>query len=124
MRASRLIPLSDRPPLWREARFGLEAAALLRDPIFRGDGITDGRGRPVLLIPGFLAGDGSLSMMAGWLKRTGYRPRRAGSEGGDRRPEPRWHPRQGACPPPAGPHRRRRGARLAADRPARGASAR
>ncbi len=78
MRASGLIPLGDRPPLWREARVGLEAAALLRDPIFRGDGMTDGRGRPVLLIPGFLAGDGSLSMMAGWLKRAGYRPSRAG----------------------------------------------
>src|SRR5215210_1121458 len=78
MRASRLIPLGDRPPLWREARFGLEAAALLRDPIFRGDGVSDGRGRPVLLIPGFLAGDASLSMMAAWLKRAGYRPRRAG----------------------------------------------
>ncbi len=78
MRASSLIPLGNRPPLWREARVGLEAAALLRDPIFRGDGMTDGRGRPVLLIPGFLAGDGSLSMMAGWLKRTGYRPSRAG----------------------------------------------
>src|SRR5918994_592 len=74
MRASGLIWLGDRPPLWREARLGLEAAALLRDPIFRGDGMADGRGRPVLLIPGFLAGDGSLSMMAGWLKRAGYRP--------------------------------------------------
>ena len=50
----------------------------MRDPIFRGDGVADGRGRPVLLIPGFLAGDGSLSMMAGWLKRSGYRPSRAG----------------------------------------------
>lgn len=69
---------SKRPRLWREARIGLEAAALLRDPIFRGDGVIDGRGRPVLLIPGFLAGDGSLAMMAGWLKRTGYRPSRAG----------------------------------------------
>ena len=78
MRAPSLILLGDRPPLWREARVGLEAAALLRDPIFRGDGMTDGRGRPVLLIPGFLAGDGSLSMMAGWLKRAGYRPSRAG----------------------------------------------
>jgi triacylglycerol lipase len=66
------------PPLWREARFGLETAALLRDPILRGEGIPDGRGRPVLLIPGFLAGDGSLGMMAGWLKRAGYRPSRAG----------------------------------------------
>ena len=78
MRAPALSTLGARPPLWREARIGLEAAALLRDPIYRGDGMTDGRGRPVLLIPGFLAGDGSLTPMARWLKRTGYRPSRAG----------------------------------------------
>jgi triacylglycerol lipase len=78
MRGPALSSLGARPPLWREARIGLEAAALFRDPIFRGDGMADGRGRPVLLIPGFLAGDGSLSMMAGWLKRAGYRPSRAG----------------------------------------------
>lgn len=78
MRGPDLSSLGTRPPLWREARIGLEAAALVRDPIFRGDGVADGRGRPVLLIPGFLAGDGSLSMMSGWLKRTGYRPSRAG----------------------------------------------
>jgi pimeloyl-ACP methyl ester carboxylesterase len=78
MRGPGLSSLGMRPPLWREARIGLEAAALVRDPIFRGDGVADGRGRPVLLVPGFLAGDGSLSMMAGWLKRSGYRPSRAG----------------------------------------------
>jgi triacylglycerol lipase len=78
MRAPSLSSLGATPPLWREARIGLEAAALVRDPVFRGYGMADGRGRPVLLIPGFLAGDGSLSMMAGWLKRTGYRPSRAG----------------------------------------------
>jgi pimeloyl-ACP methyl ester carboxylesterase len=78
MRGPSLSSVGTRPPLWREARIGLEAAALVRDPIFRGEGMADGRGRPVLLIPGFLAGDGSLSMMAGWLKRTGYRPSRAG----------------------------------------------
>ena len=78
MRAPLLSSLGVRPPLWREARIGLEAAALVRDPIFRGEGVADGRGRPVLLIPGFLAGDGSLSMMAGWLKRVGYRPSGAG----------------------------------------------
>lgn len=78
MRASALSPFGARPPLWREALLGLDAAALVRDPIFRGDGIVDGRGRPVLLIPGFLAGDGSLSLMARWLKRAGYRPSRAG----------------------------------------------
>jgi triacylglycerol lipase len=69
---------SSRPPLWREARFGLEAASLVRDPIFRGEGMRHGRGQAVLLIPGFLAGDGSLGLMAGWLKRAGYRPVRAG----------------------------------------------
>ena len=32
----------------------------------------------MLLIPGFLAGDGSLALMANWLRRAGYRPSRAG----------------------------------------------
>jgi triacylglycerol lipase len=66
------------PPLWREARLGLDAAALLRDPLLRGEGLRDGRGRPVLLIPGFLAGDASLGPMAGWLRRAGYRVTRGG----------------------------------------------
>src|SRR5688500_18604332 len=78
MRAQAFSPLGVRPPLWREARIGLEAATLFRDPIFRGDGMVDGRGRPVMLVPGFLAGDGSLGLMAGWLKRAGYRPSKAG----------------------------------------------
>ena len=78
MRGPSLISSDARPPLWREARIGLEAAALLRDPIYRGDGMADGRGRPVLLVPGFLAGDRSLTPMAHWLKRAGYRPSRAG----------------------------------------------
>jgi pimeloyl-ACP methyl ester carboxylesterase len=69
---------SVRPPLWREARVGLEAAALLRDPIFRGHGVAPGRGHPVLLIPGFLAGDGSLALMSQWLGRCGYRASSAG----------------------------------------------
>lgn len=66
------------PPLWRESRMGLELAALLRDPVFRGEGVSDGGGRPVLLIPGFLAGDDSLRIMSRWLKGTGHRPSRAG----------------------------------------------
>jgi triacylglycerol lipase len=78
MRGRALTVGSARPPLWREVRLGLEAAALLRDPVFRGDGVRDGRGRPVLLIPGFLAGDGSLAVMSGWLGRCGYRPKGAG----------------------------------------------
>lgn len=66
------------PPLWRESRVPLEAAALLRDPIYRGDGVRAGGGRPVLLIPGFLAGDDSLGLMTRWLRRTGHQTRSAG----------------------------------------------
>ena len=66
------------PPVWREARTGLELAALLRDPVFREADPSAGGGRPVLLVPGFLAGDGSLGVMTGWLRRNGYRTRSAG----------------------------------------------
>jgi pimeloyl-ACP methyl ester carboxylesterase len=66
------------PPMWRETRFGLEAAQLLRSPVWRGVGVEPGDGRPVLLIPGFMAGDGSLSTMAKWLRQNGYRTWRAG----------------------------------------------
>ena len=69
---------SPPPPIWREARLGLELAALVRDPVFRGQGVTDGRGQPVMLLPGLLAGDDSLRLMARWLKGTGHHPSRAG----------------------------------------------
>ena len=73
MRAPALV----RIPIWREARVGLEHAALRRSPVWQGKGVPKGHGEPVLLIPGFLAGDPSLRMMAGWLKNLGYRPCRA-----------------------------------------------
>ena len=65
-------------PIWGEARVGLEHAALRFHPVFRGDGVARGDGAPVLLVPGFLAGDVSLGVMAAWLKRIGYQPCRAG----------------------------------------------
>jgi len=49
-------------------------SALLCDPIFYGAGVPKGDGRPVLLIPGFFAGDWSLSVLSRWLSRVGYRP--------------------------------------------------
>jgi pimeloyl-ACP methyl ester carboxylesterase len=67
-----------QPPIWREGRLGLEVAALLRDPVFHGDGVPDAAGQPVLLIPGFLAGDDSLGLMTRWLRRTGHHTRKAG----------------------------------------------
>jgi pimeloyl-ACP methyl ester carboxylesterase len=51
-----------------------ELAALLRDPVFRGRGVRHGDGRSVLLVPGFLSGDWSLTVMQGWLERIGYKP--------------------------------------------------
>lgn len=62
----------------RESRWALEAARLMADPVWRGRGVPHGDGSPVLLLPGFLAGDSSLSVMAAWLRRIGYAPRRAG----------------------------------------------
>jgi pimeloyl-ACP methyl ester carboxylesterase len=50
-----------------------EAAALLRSPVWRGHGVPDGGGTPVLLVPGFLAGDPSLSLLESWLRARGYR---------------------------------------------------
>jgi triacylglycerol lipase len=72
------LPVPSLPPLWREGRFALELAALRRSPIIRGAGVTPGDDRPVMLIPGFLAGDGSLGTMTHWLRANGYRTRRAG----------------------------------------------
>ena len=67
-----------QPPIWRETRLGLEVASLLRDPIFRGRGVQDAGGQPVLLVPGFLAGDDSLGLMTKWLRRTGHHTSKAG----------------------------------------------
>jgi triacylglycerol lipase len=61
-----------------ELRWQLEAGRLLADPVFRGRGIPRGDGRPVLLLPGLLAGDYTLAPLAGWLRRIGYRPATAG----------------------------------------------
>src|SRR3954454_6964075 len=66
------------PPIWRESRFGLEAAALFRSRVFKGVDVEDGGGQPVMLIPGFLAGDDSLGLMTQWLRRTGHWTKSAG----------------------------------------------
>lgn len=61
-----------------ELRWQLELARLLVDPVFRGEGIPRGNGSPVVAIPGFLAGDSSLSVMRTWLGRLGYDAHPAG----------------------------------------------
>jgi triacylglycerol lipase len=66
------------PPLWREGRIGLEWAALRRSAVFRGAGVPPGDGRGVLLIPGFMAGDGSLATLTHWLRAAGWHTKSAG----------------------------------------------
>jgi pimeloyl-ACP methyl ester carboxylesterase len=64
-------------PARGELRYGLELARLLLDRRFLG--VTRARDPlPVLLIPGFLAGDASLTLLAGWLRRRGHRVRPSG----------------------------------------------
>lgn len=55
-----------------EMRWQAELARLLVDPVYRGVGVQRGDGAPIVLVPGFLAGDGTLSVMRGWLRRMGY----------------------------------------------------
>ncbi len=57
-----------------ELRWQAELARLLVDPILYGQGVPRGDGTPVVLIPGFLAGDLTLTVMHAWLAGIGYRP--------------------------------------------------
>lgn len=57
-----------------ETRWQLELGRLLLDPVFRGAGVPRGDGRPVILLPGFLAGDQTLAVLGIWLYRLGYAP--------------------------------------------------
>ena len=71
----RLTPL---PPMWLEGRLASEYVNLIRDPVYYGRGFPRGDGRPVLLIPGFLAGDQTLLTMEAWLRRMDYQPALSG----------------------------------------------
>ena len=62
-------------PLWGELRYGGELARLLAEnalasfPLRRR---SRHRSAPVMLIPGFMAGDSSLTVMRAWLRRHGH----------------------------------------------------
>ena len=71
--------MSTPPERWwgrplAESRWALELARLSVDPVLLGRGVARGDGRPVVLLPGFLAGDPSLLVLASWLRRIGHRP--------------------------------------------------
>ncbi len=58
-------------PLWGELRYSAELASLLADPLLRSPRRLAGA-PPVLLVPGFMAGDSSLLVMRRWLRRRGH----------------------------------------------------
>jgi len=59
-------------PLWREVMWPTEWLRLRVDPVFYGFNVPHGNGEPVLLVPGFMAGDVIMLEMHRWLKRIGY----------------------------------------------------
>ncbi len=64
-------------PLWGELRYSAELASLLVDPAI----LAPRRRRhaqPVLLVPGFLAGDASLAVLRAWLRMRGHPVARSG----------------------------------------------
>jgi triacylglycerol lipase len=65
------------PPLRGELRFGFEFARLVCDPTFLHPG-RQADAPPVLLVPGFMAGDSSMAVLGGWLRRRGSRTASAG----------------------------------------------
>ena len=50
----------------------------LHDPVFHGRNIRYGDGKPLLLVPGHLAGDVTLLPFTMWLRAIGYRPTQLG----------------------------------------------
>jgi triacylglycerol lipase len=63
-------------PLWGELRFGGELARFLAGEALSGQALVRRSHRaaqPVLLIPGFMAGDSSLAVMRSWLRRRGHK---------------------------------------------------
>lgn len=61
------------PPLERELfGFLIELQLLRLSPIYRGVGVEQGHGQPVMVIPGFLGSDLYLDPMNRWLTRCGY----------------------------------------------------
>jgi triacylglycerol lipase len=65
------------PPLRGELRYGFEFARLVGDPTFLHPG-RQADAPPVLLVPGFMAGDTSMAVLRGWLRRRGSRTSSAG----------------------------------------------
>ncbi len=62
-------------PIWREALCGLDWLKLHLDPVYYwGCGVPRGHQEPVIVVPGFMGNDASLTELYAWLARIGYHP--------------------------------------------------
>lgn len=61
-------------PIGNERGTKARLDALRHDPVWSGTGLPRGAGAPVLLIPGWMAGERSVRPLAGFLERLGYQP--------------------------------------------------
>ena len=59
-------------PVWGETRAPLELRALRKSPLWQGQGVPPGDGRPALLIPGFMSGTHKAEPLAHVLSKAGY----------------------------------------------------
>ncbi len=59
-------------PVFLEARSPFEMRALRRSPLWHGEGVPDGRRRPILVIPGFMASPTSADALVHVLRQAGW----------------------------------------------------
>ncbi len=64
-------------PVWNELRRPLELRGLRRSELWRGEGVPEGHGRPVVLVPGFLASPTSADALEHVLRQAGWAVRQA-----------------------------------------------
>jgi triacylglycerol lipase len=72
MSAEGTVAQAPQAPIWGELRYSAELARLLSDGALRSPRRREDAA-PVLLIPGFMAGDTSLVILREWLRRRGHR---------------------------------------------------
>jgi triacylglycerol lipase len=72
MTAQHSVAGAPEAPVWGELRYSGELARLLAGNMLRATRRREDAA-PVLLVPGFLAGDASLTVLRHWLRRRGHR---------------------------------------------------
>lgn len=67
------IPVyAGRLSLWRELFWPIDWLDLRASSVYRGRDVDRGDGRPIVLVPGFMASDASMFEMHRWLRRLGF----------------------------------------------------